>query len=561
MFEKHHVGGILACGLACTAWGQQFQQMTGTLFPPALNEYTNQATCADYDHDGDMDIAWANGGNYSSAGPALILRLYVNQGNGTFLDESIARTGGLAGNIRDVEFGDVDGDGDLDLVAVQDFNKPVFLYLNDGSGNFTNASGQLPAITLASSHAALGDVDNDGDLDLAINNGTSSRFGTGPTQLWLNDGTGTFTDVTATNLPNAPVSQPMDCNFGDLDGDLDLDLIVASRSSSTRLFFNQGDGTFASGAWPGDGSTYSFDLGDYNNDGDLDILGVNSGASSTEALYDNNGSGVFTNVSSTAIPGGNNPAGDDNDSKFFELDFDGELDLTVCRLGGTAEKIWDNNAGVYALTNGLISNQSDSSLDVEMADFDGDGDLDMITAQGESGTFTNRIYINTGEPKDNLAPRIVSFDELDDTDDTGGPYVVRADVRDDNSSDAGAWLQGVTLNYQANGGAVMAVPMTWAGHQIYRGEIPGQASGTTVEYSVEATDWAGNIGSGTSHSFQVGSVCAGDCDGNGVLNVLDFLCFQNSWSAQDPKGDCDGNGLYNVLDFICFQNAFQEGCP
>jgi len=58
-----------------------------------------------------------------------------------------------------------------------------------------------------------------------------------------------------------------------------------------------------------------------------------------------------------------------------------------------------------------------------------------------------------------------------------------------------------------------------------------------------------------------GEDCAGDCDGNGILNVLDFVCFQQEWQAQTPKGDCDGNGIYNILDFVCFQQAFQAGCP
>lgn len=54
--------------------------------------------------------------------------------------------------------------------------------------------------------------------------------------------------------------------------------------------------------------------------------------------------------------------------------------------------------------------------------------------------------------------------------------------------------------------------------------------------------------------------CTADCDGNGDLNVLDFVCFQQAWVAQSPKGDCDGNGVYDVLDFVCFQGEFTEGC-
>lgn len=54
--------------------------------------------------------------------------------------------------------------------------------------------------------------------------------------------------------------------------------------------------------------------------------------------------------------------------------------------------------------------------------------------------------------------------------------------------------------------------------------------------------------------------CSADCNGDGILNVLDFVCFQLEWQRQTPKGDCDGNQAYNVLDFVCFQTVFQAGC-
>ena len=54
--------------------------------------------------------------------------------------------------------------------------------------------------------------------------------------------------------------------------------------------------------------------------------------------------------------------------------------------------------------------------------------------------------------------------------------------------------------------------------------------------------------------------CAADCNGDGVLNVLDFVCFQTEWVNQSEAGDCDGNGTYNVLDFVCYQGVFEQGC-
>lgn len=61
-------------------------------------------------------------------------------------------------------------------------------------------------------------------------------------------------------------------------------------------------------------------------------------------------------------------------------------------------------------------------------------------------------------------------------------------------------------------------------------------------------------------SIELG-VCAADVNGDGELNVLDFVAFQLAWSSGDPAGDCDGNGVFNVVDFVCFQLLFQGGCP
>jgi hypothetical protein len=54
--------------------------------------------------------------------------------------------------------------------------------------------------------------------------------------------------------------------------------------------------------------------------------------------------------------------------------------------------------------------------------------------------------------------------------------------------------------------------------------------------------------------------CLADVNGDGVLDVLDFVFFQQLWVAQDPGADCDGNGQFNVLDFVCYSTLFQAGC-
>ncbi|MCH8805685.1 MAG: right-handed parallel beta-helix repeat-containing protein [Planctomycetes bacterium] len=64
-----------------------------------------------------------------------------------------------------------------------------------------------------------------------------------------------------------------------------------------------------------------------------------------------------------------------------------------------------------------------------------------------------------------------------------------------------------------------------------------------------------------AYEFQ-GEVCYADCDGNGTLDIFDFLCFQNSFVLGEPYAcDCDPDPVCDIFDFLCFQNAFVAGCP
>ena len=54
--------------------------------------------------------------------------------------------------------------------------------------------------------------------------------------------------------------------------------------------------------------------------------------------------------------------------------------------------------------------------------------------------------------------------------------------------------------------------------------------------------------------------CAPDCNGDGELNILDFVCFQGLFQKGDAAADCNGDGMLNILDFVCFQGLFQQGC-
>jgi plastocyanin len=525
--------------------GQQFQEQSAARFPlPALLEYTNQCTIGDLDNDGDPDIVWANGGGYNTASAPLVLRIFKNNGAGTFTDESVASTGGLTFRARGAELGDVDDDGDLDIIVAQDFNGQPALLINNGPGiglgTFTDQTlARLPIGTFSSTRAQFADVDNDGDLDLYLTNGgATNRFGSGRGKLWLNNGSGVYTDVTTTNMPNQNVSEPQDCIFGDIDADFDLDLrIGSSASNQSKLYRNNGSGVFTQVTTPSDNNCYSYDFGDMDGDGDLDLLGANGASSgnNAELLLINNGSGTYSTGAFTGS------TVDDNDSKFFDYDNDGDFDLVIASLS-TTERIYNNNgAGTLSLAGGVIQSISDASLDVKVADLTGDGRLDIITAQGESGGFTNRFYVNVSGPIDDRAPVIQKTEQVPSVNGTGyGPFPVRAIIFDSHTSDRGFHDKGVTLNWRyvkSTLAGFTQVPMKWVGNSIWRGLIPEQTQSGTIEYFVTALDFNNNLGTGSTLNFNLTVPCAADVTGNGVVDIDDLLGVINAWGEQNVTND------------------------
>ena len=512
--------------------GLQFVDETSTRFPsPNPTEYTNQLTIGDLDGDGDLDIVFANGGNFSSAGAPQKARVYINNGTGFFTDETDVRTGGFDGLHRGVELGDCDNDGDLDILLVQDFDNLPGLLINNGSGFFSSEGGtRLPNLTLASSRGQFGDVDNDGDLDIFITSGTTSRFSCGQYRLYLNDGSCSYTDATDTNFPIGVVCNNMDAIFGDIDGDFDLDIRTASTgNNNSRMYRNDGTGVYTTdNTVPPDSSCYSYDFGDIDGDGDLDLLGANGGSGNSELLLENDGAGGYTDISSQISP---NPSQDDNDTKFIDYDNDGDLDLLIARIGG-GEKLYRNVGGVFSQTSGVFQSVTDSSLDVSVGDLTGDGAYDAVTAQGESGNFQNRIYINNG-PADTLPPSIVDLEQVVQPD-NAGPYLVRVAVLDHMTSDRNFFDQGIFLNYSVDGGTEQSVTMRHSGGQIYRGEIPGQPTSSVVEYYVTAHDWNDNSSTSSSLNFVIPS-CEGanDCSGHGTCTGEDQCSCDFGWSGPD----------------------------
>ena len=318
---------------------------------------------------------------------------------------------------------DLDRDGWLDIYFAQNAPTPEFvptramvnpMFRNRGDGTFqdiTELSGT--ADDSYSMGTAAGDYDNDGFLDLYVNN-------FGPNKLYRNNGDGTFSDVTE----QAGVADDMwgsSMAWADIDADGDVDLYVANYVDFTwatnkycgdpvrdlpaychpdvynavpdRIYRNESDGTFTEiGEQAGvadslDGKGLGVVFGDYDNDHDLDAYVAND--STRNFLYTNDGTGNFTDDGFLAgvsyNEDGRTEAGMGTD--WGDFDGDGLLDIIVANL------TLETNALYRNLGDGLFTDESflagvgvDSMMMVGFGlnwiDYDNDGDLDLFVNNG-----------------------------------------------------------------------------------------------------------------------------------------------------------------------------------
>jgi hypothetical protein len=286
----------------------------------------------DYDNDGNLDIFFTNGADISSlkkTSPKYWNRLLRNNGDGTFTD--VTEKAGLAGTGYDtgVAIGDYNNDGYEDIFVAGVHRNT--LYRNNGDGTFTDVTEKTGLAQpdkeygpLWSVGAAWVDVNSDGLLDLFVINYMSwdvnkepdckfngkpeychpKLYKELPNQLFLNNGDGTFTDVSARSGIRSHLGKGMGIGIADYDGDGLPDIFVANDKLFNFLFHNKGDARFDEVAFetgvalPEHGNLISgmgVDFRDLNNDGYPDIVLV-ALANETFPVYQNDGKGGFIEI-------------------------------------------------------------------------------------------------------------------------------------------------------------------------------------------------------------------------------------------------------------------------
>ena len=365
-------------------------------------EQVNDVAWGDVDGDGDLDLAAAVFDTVSVQPAGAVNRVYLNAYDGAstgcalapcWLEDTASWQSAEEEDTLGVQWADWDGDGDLDLSFANEFGE-TRIHDNDGgilatSGD-ASAGGWSSADTIYGSHGlAWGDMDGDGHLDLAVANHG------GPTRVY--PGTASGFDP-AGPWESAALYSTWDVAWGDWDGDGDLDLFEANEASAANLYeYDQSTGDLPimwSSPWTFGSRAAAW--GDEDLDGDLDVAVANHPDTDADLIWENVGSNLVVGlwVQQEDLWS--------SDVAWGDPDGDGAPDLAVGASSDGGVLLYENaGAGLHSGWMADLTHADDAELaspqEVEWGDFDGDGDLDLLTAQVSAIRPMFAVYTGSGD--------------------------------------------------------------------------------------------------------------------------------------------------------------------
>ncbi|HLW85180.1 MAG TPA: VCBS repeat-containing protein [Candidatus Sulfotelmatobacter sp.] len=355
------------------------------------NAYTYSVATGDFNGDGILDVVVGEVNNNGSPGVAV----YLGRGDGTFY---AGDSYGTSTRMSFVAVADFNGDGKLDIAAIDEVNDVVQIFMGNGDGTFSMglAYPTSPLSGAGAENLVVGDFNKDGKMDIAVAN-----FNTGDVGVLLGQGDGSFASAVSYPVKGYALSE---IAAADLNGDGYLDLAVTAVSKEggtavvTLLSNKDAPGTFGAGNFVTvNGRAQYIALGDLNKDGKIDMaVTENKGATFNGQLeiFLNDGTGTFP-TAPTAYPASTfgGAAGDSYplDIQMFDMNGDGNLDLVYLNDDyGTVAIALGNGDGTIAAPVEFPTTEYVQGL--ALADVDGDGTMDILTGEDEAGGFS--VFMN-----------------------------------------------------------------------------------------------------------------------------------------------------------------------
>lgn len=371
---------------------------------PKTEAITDEIHTGDLDGDGDLDLVLLDSRFLFYPWGVV---LWINEGAAGLREVRVPVGQPNKDVATAVGLADVDGDKDLDLLvgvsSTAGTGGQNVLYLNDGRAGFAPAAGRLPAMLDTANQIVPGDVDADGDIDFAVAAGSllASRF----SYVLLNDGKGRFQVA-----PSTPSQHAASAAVADVDRDGDLDVLL--RGAKLWLWLGDNKGGFVdstAGRFPGDVPGASSQVWeDVDADGDPDlILGVHDLASGAQnRLWLNDGKGRFADATALRLP-----KRLDRTVSLLAADVngDGRRDLVVGDLFGPS-RILQSFGGIFRDAPTALPQSVGPPHALAAVDLDGDKDIDIVF--GNHGRNQLLTQVASGRFVDNETPRLPPSDWL-----------------------------------------------------------------------------------------------------------------------------------------------------
>jgi hypothetical protein len=417
----------------------------------------------------------------------------------------------LGASAVSMSIADVNGDGIPDIATANGggTTTDVSVLLGNGNGSFSSVPGSPFFIGQDPNAVAIGDVNGDGKPDfITANGGIVHVFGESATVL-LGTGSGTFSQAAGSPYPVG--ANPMSVAIADVNGDTKPDLVIANHDdNNVSVLLGNGGGSFSAAT----GSPFavgtsptSVVVADINHDGRADIITANSGTNNVSVLLGNVGGG-FTAATGSPFAVGSSP----RSVAVADVNGDGKLDIVTANSGSNnVSVLFGDGSGSFGAANNFAVGGNPSS--VAIADINGDGRPDLAVANQQSNfgntglvstvsLLSNRVIPQAGPSvtlSDQTPPTLGSVNDGTGADINVQPYVTTISANWSGFSDTGSGIKRYEWAIGTTPGGTNVQAFTSVGTRTSaRNSLLNLTEGTTYYVSVRAIDNAGNTSTAVS---------------------------------------------------------------